>query len=94
MAKRWEALKILRGLVGTLLINTMIGVACILLNSVSVLFHLLLAAIGFSQFLYIIPLLVYLNFQERWGLMKGVWIGAGLTALANGGYQLFWVLKR
>jgi hypothetical protein len=93
MAKRWEALKILRGMVGTLLVNTMVGVVCLLLSPFSALFNLLLVAIGFSQFLYLIPLLFYLNLHERWGLIKGIWIGVGLTLIVNAGYHV-WYLRR
>ncbi len=97
MAKRRQVLQILRGLIGTLLINTIAGVAFVMLHSVSFLFNVLLWAIGLTQFIYLIPLLVFLGFQERWGLSKGVWLGAVLTALVNIGYyaySLFLVMKR
>ncbi|MFE1745667.1 hypothetical protein [Coleofasciculus sp. H7-2] len=44
--------------------------------------------IGLSQFLYVIPIIFWLIRQQRWGLMKGVIIGAVLTALLNGGCWL------
>jgi hypothetical protein len=97
MAKRRQVLQILRGLIGTLLINTISGVALVMLHSVSFLFNVLLWAIGLTQFIYLIPLLVFLGWQERWGLIKGVWLGAVLTALVNIGYyaySLFLVMKR
>jgi hypothetical protein len=97
MARRREVLQILRGLVGTILINTIAGVALVMLYSVSFLFNVLLWAIGLTQFIYLIPLLVFLGFQERWGLIKGIWLGALLTALVNisyYAYSLFLVMKR
>jgi Na+/proline symporter len=45
-------------------------------------------AIGLTQLLYVIPLVLYLKRQRRWGWMKGVIIGACLTALVNGGCWL------
>jgi hypothetical protein len=94
MARRRELIQILRGTIGILLFNTLFMVICILLNPVSVVFSHLLSAIGFSQFLYIIPLLVFLSYRSQWGIMKGIWVGAGVIALLNGGYHLFWILKR
>jgi hypothetical protein len=97
MAKRRQVLQILRGLIGTLLINTIAGATFIMLHSVSFLFNVLLWAIGLTQFIYLIPLLVFLGFQERWGMIKGVWLGAGITALVNIGYyaySLFLAMKR
>ena len=40
--------------------------------------------IGFAQVLYIIPLIIYLVNRKASGLVKGVIIGALLTALING----------
>jgi hypothetical protein len=94
MARRREAFQIVRGVIGILLVNAVFFVCCMLLNPISVIFHHLLSAIGFAQFLYIIPLLVILGYRARWGIMKGIWIGAGLTALLNAAYHLFWILKR
>jgi hypothetical protein len=84
MAKRRQVLQILRGLIGTLLINTIAGVSLVMLHSVSFLFNVLLWAIGLTQFIYLIPLLVFLGFQERWGL-----INIGYYA-----YSLFLAMKR
>lgn len=44
--------------------------------------------IGISQLLYVIPLIIRLKRLQKWGLMKGVIIGAVLTALLNGGCWL------
>ncbi|MBD0345125.1 MAG: hypothetical protein ICV63_09955 [Coleofasciculus sp. Co-bin14] len=43
-----------------------------------------------TQFIYVIPVVLWLKRQQRWGLMKGIIIGAVLTALLNGGCWL-WV---
>lgn len=97
MAKRRDILQLLRGLIGTLLINMIVGVAYVMLHSVSFLFNILLWAIGLTQFLYLIPLLLFLGFQERWGMVKGVWLGAALTILVNIGYyaySLFLAMQR
>ena len=47
-----------------------------------------ISLIGLSQFLYVIPIIFWLRRQQRWGLMKGVIIGAVLTVLLNGGCWL------
>lgn len=49
-----------------------------------------LASMGFSliQLIYVIPVAFRLKRQERWGMMKGVIIGAVLTALLSGGCWL------
>lgn len=50
----------------------------------------LYAGAGFSliQLIYVIPVALRLKRQERWGMMKGVIIGAVLTALLSGGCWL------
>lgn len=45
--------------------------------------------IGIAQLLYVIPVILWLRRQRKWGLMKGVIIGAVLTALLNGGCWLW-----
>ncbi len=44
--------------------------------------------IGLFQILYVIPVVLWLKRRQEWGLMKGVIIGAVLTALLNGGCWL------
>lgn len=44
--------------------------------------------IGISQLLYVIPLVIRLKQLQKWGMMKGVIIGAVITALLNGGCWL------
>lgn len=45
--------------------------------------------IGLTQLFYVIPLALRLKQQQKWGEMKGVIIGAVLTALLNGGCFLW-----
>ena len=45
-------------------------------------------SIGLFQILYVIPVVVWLKRRQEWGLMKGVIIGAVLTALLKGGCWL------
>ncbi|HBE20796.1 MAG TPA: hypothetical protein DEG17_00925 [Cyanobacteria bacterium UBA11149] len=39
--------------------------------------------IGIVQLIYVLPLIAWLKRQQQWGLMRGVMIGAILTALLN-----------
>lgn len=55
----------------------------------AVILTLAASGIGITQLIYIIPLIIWLIRQRRWGLMKGVIIGAVLTALLNGGCWLW-----
>ena len=41
------------------------------------------------QLLYVIPLVLWFRRRQYWGLMKGVIIGAVLTALLNGTCYLY-----
>lgn len=41
--------------------------------------------IGISQLLYVVTLVISLKQRQEWGVMKGVIIGAVLTALLNVG---------
>ena len=41
--------------------------------------------LGLSQLLYIVPIVISLKRKQKWGEMKGVIIGAILTALISGG---------
>ena len=51
-------------------------------------FLIWLASPGLTQLIYVIPIVFWLKRQRRWGLMKGIIIGAVLTALLNGGCWL------
>ena len=50
---------------------------------------LLAAGIGLVQFIYILPICLYLRRRREWDLMKGVIIGACLSLLLSGGCWLF-----
>jgi hypothetical protein len=41
-------------------------------------------SIGLTQLLYVIPLVFYLKWKRRYNWMKGIMIGACLTAFING----------
>jgi hypothetical protein len=41
-------------------------------------------SISLTQLIYVIPLVFYLKWKRRYNLMKGIIIGACLTALING----------
>ncbi|MEO0538246.1 MAG: hypothetical protein AAF215_30845 [Cyanobacteria bacterium P01_A01_bin.123] len=41
--------------------------------------------VGVFQLLYVVPLIIYLIRKRNFALMKGVIVGAVLTALVNGG---------
>ncbi|MGC1396473.1 MAG: hypothetical protein WA828_19595 [Coleofasciculaceae cyanobacterium] len=49
----------------------------------------LIFSIGIAQLIYVIPAIFWLKQRGRFGLMKGVIIGAVITALLNGGCWLF-----
>ena len=53
-------------------------------NAASTALALAIFGIGFSQWLYVTPLLIWLRRRELWGLFKGVLIGALLTLLLGG----------
>jgi hypothetical protein len=93
MGKTNKAVRVLAGLVGILLINLSFGVICLLSHSVSSIFYLLLSAIGFTQFIYGIPLLIFLWYSNRSSTIPGVWLGLGITVLLNAGYYLFWIMR-
>ncbi len=93
MVKWRELIAILRGLIGILILNLVFLAICILGVPLSVLFSYLWSSIGFSQFLYIIPIIIFLRYEERWGIIKGVILGAGITSLVNAGYYLSFLLR-
>ena len=47
-----------------------------------------LGGIGITQLIYVIPLVFWLRRERKWGLMKGIILGAVITALLNGGCWL------
>jgi hypothetical protein len=44
----------------------------------------LIFGICLYQLLYVLPAIIWLKRQQRWGLMKGIIIGAVITALLSG----------
>ncbi|WP_026732362.1 hypothetical protein [Fischerella sp. PCC 9605] len=50
-----------------------------------------LSGIGITQLVYIIPVIFILKRREKFPLMKGVIVGAVITALLNGGCWIFFL---
>ncbi len=50
-----------------------------------------LLGLGLTQLLYVIPLCIYYSRQRQFNTMKGIIIGAILTALLNGGCFLMFL---
>lgn len=55
------------------------------LSSLSFVWTLGIVSLGLSQLFYIIPLVLYLARRRKFSWMRGVIIGATMTALLNGG---------
>lgn len=55
------------------------------LASLNALTFMSAVGIGLSQFLYVIPMIIVLARSQRYALMKGVIMGAAMTALLNAG---------
>lgn len=66
-------------------------VSSIVNNNVGTVYLYAMLGIGITQLLYVIPLVIRLKRQQKWGLMKGVIIGAVLTVLFNV-ILLIWVV--
>jgi Na+/proline symporter len=58
------------------------------LYNLSLILVISLFGIGLAQLIYVIPAIIILNRRRKWGWMKGVIIGAVITALLNGGCWL------
>lgn len=56
--------------------------------NIGIIYLYALLGIGIAQLIYVIPLIFWLRRERKWGIMKGVIIGAVLTALLNGGCWL------
>jgi hypothetical protein len=41
-------------------------------------------AIALTQLVYVVPAAMWAAQRQRWGIVKGIWIAAGLTAVLNG----------
>lgn len=57
-------------------------------SSIGIIYLYALLGIGITQLIYVIPLVFWLRRERKWGFMKGIIIGAVLTALLNGGCWL------
>jgi hypothetical protein len=49
---------------------------------------------GITQLIYVIPLVIWLRQRQNWGMMKGIIIGAVLTAFLNGTCFLYLAFNR
>ncbi|WP_449417382.1 hypothetical protein [Phormidium nigroviride] len=67
------------------LVLTSIGYSMPAISSFTVVISYAIIGIGLSQLLYIVPIVISLKRKQKWGEMKGVIIGAILTALISGG---------
>ena len=86
---RHPVIELIRGIVLILLINFAVTIAGIFLADVLPVWPLMaISAIGLLQLLYVIPWARKLHRAERFERMKGVIIGAVITALLNGGCWL------
>lgn len=68
-----------------------IGSAISAIGNFTAFLSFLIIGIGLSQLLYVIPTVINLKRKQKWGVMKGVIIGASITALLSGGCFL-WVI--
>ncbi|MDF0554787.1 hypothetical protein [Kamptonema sp. UHCC 0994] len=95
MSERPEWRDVLVGIGSAFFMNIAFVLLCVVLisiaSSISALSYFLplfaygIFGIGLSQLLYIVPTVINLKRQQKWGEMKGVIIGAILTALISGG---------
>jgi heme/copper-type cytochrome/quinol oxidase subunit 4 len=86
---------IILGVILTLIFNGSIAIAFIMIGSFSASLYAPLISIvfvapfiGLTQLVYIVPLCIYLQRKGKWNWMKGIIIGACITALLNGGCWL------
>ncbi len=98
MSERKEWQDIIQGIGLSLFLNIAFFLVCGLLRSflipipglgfLDTFFSLAIIGIGLSQLLYVIPIVISLKRQEKWGEMKGLIIGAVITFLLSGGCWL------
>lgn len=76
--------------VAAVIIGSMVAIIAnsLKLNNIAGLFIYGFVGLGLAQVLYVIPVVIWLKRRQSWGLMKGVIIGAVMTALLNGGCWL------
>lgn len=86
MTKNNSLDRISSGISVTLTLNMVIPFFLLGLINIFPFYPLRLApiAIGITQLLYVIPLIIWSIVKRRWEFMKGVIIAAVLTALLNG----------
>ena len=102
MARRNEFLQIIYGILLLLGMHAIaIGVIFVLgfilfsnTPNYGILVFWIYAALSFSfiQLIYVIPVVLRLKQRQKWGMMKGVIIGAVITALVNGSCFLAYFL--
>ena len=102
MARRNEFLQIIYGILLLLGMHAIaIGVIFVLgfilfsnTPNYAILGFWIYAALSFSfiQLIYVIPVVLRLKQRQKWGMMKGVIIGAVITALVNGSCFLAYFL--
>ncbi len=87
--------EIIIGAISTIALNVGVAFACIVVGTLSSsiyapLFSIVFvaAAIGLAQLVYILPICIYLKRKRKWNWIKGIIIGACITALLNGGCWL------
>ena len=95
MSERPEWRDILVGIGSSIFMNIAFVFICLVLISIgsyipavssfTALLSYAILGIGLSQILYIVPIVISLKRKQKWGEMKGVIIGAILTALISGG---------
>ena len=92
--------QIILGSLGVIIINIMIsalGIYIALQTYMTGIFPvavLIVAAIGIVQLLYVMPIIIWLRRRQQFALVKGVIIGAVITALVNGACYLQFLIPR
>ncbi len=89
MAQRNECSEIVLGLLWVLGTNILIFIFLLALAAQELNHYdpkalALIFGICLYQLLYVVPAIIWLKWEQRWGLMKGVIIGAVITALLSG----------
>jgi hypothetical protein len=76
-----------------LILGNVVGVISISIggigSSIATFLLLSLLGIGIAQLIYVIPAIIIIRRRRHWAVLKGVIIGAVITALLNGGCWLF-----
>jgi Na+/proline symporter len=93
MSQRNEILGVFLGIILLICMHILAILAIVLLSFIRGIYGgqiLIIGGFGFFlwQLLYVIPVTLWLKRRRQYGLMKGVIIGAVITALLNGGCSL------